>query len=77
MVIRIAFDMLAVLDFKQLTSVCALQVEERIATRAAARVAKDFAAADGVRQELAQLGIMLMDTPQGTTWRPGLPEGSE
>lgn len=51
-----------------------VQVEECIAARAAARAAKDFAAADAVRVELAGKGIMLMDTPQGTTWRPGLPD---
>jgi cysteinyl-tRNA synthetase len=51
-----------------------VQVAEHIAARAKAREAKDFAAADAVRQELAAKGIMLMDSPQGTTWRPGLPE---
>eukprot|EP00879_Flechtneria_rotunda_P011859 GHRR01012388.1.p1 GENE.GHRR01012388.1~~GHRR01012388.1.p1 ORF type:complete len:312 (+),score=111.78 GHRR01012388.1:250-1185(+) len=50
------------------------QVDERMAARAAARQAKDFAAADAVRLELAAKGIMLMDTAQGTTWRPGLPQ---
>ncbi len=47
-------------------------MEERIAARAEARAAKDFAAADAVRQELAAVGINIMDSPQGTTWRPGL-----
>jgi cysteinyl-tRNA synthetase len=51
-----------------------LQVEVRIAARAAARAAKDFAAADAVRVELSAKGIMLMDSPEGTTWRPGLPD---
>ncbi|WIA09089.1 hypothetical protein OEZ85_008502 [Tetradesmus obliquus] len=48
------------------------EVEERIAARAAARAAKDFAAADAVRVELSAKGIMLMDSPEGTSWRPGL-----
>ncbi len=56
-----------------LLCVC-VQVAQQIAARAAARQAKDFAAADAVRKRLAAQGIMLMDTPQGTTWRPGLPE---
>jgi hypothetical protein len=50
-----------------------MQVQEQIAARAAARAAKDFAAADGVRKQLEAVGVWLMDTPGGTTWRPGLP----
>jgi len=38
--------------------------------RAAARAAKDFGAADGIRIELERQGIVIMDTPGGTTWRP-------
>jgi len=53
-----------------------MQVEAHIAARTAARAAKDFAAADAVRQQLAAKGIMLMDTAQGTAWRPGSPEGT-
>lgn len=44
-------------------------VEERIAARTAARAAKDFAAADAVRNELKDRGVEIMDTPGGTTWR--------
>jgi cysteinyl-tRNA synthetase len=54
-----------------------VQVQEQIAARAAARAAKDFAAADGVRKQLEAVGVWLMDTPGGTTWRPGLPSGQE
>lgn len=43
-----------------------------IAERAAARAAKDFAAADAVRLRLAERGVLLMDTPGGTAWRPGV-----
>ncbi|GBF96304.1 cysteinyl-tRNA synthetase [Raphidocelis subcapitata] len=52
-------------------------VEARIAARAEARAAKDFAAADAVRQELAALGVYIMDGPQGTTWRPGVAAAQE
>ena len=38
--------------------------------RAEARKAKDFAMADQVREEMASKGVQIMDTPQGTTWRP-------
>ena len=41
-----------------------------IARRAEARMAKDFASADGVREEMAEKGIQIMDTPAGTVWRP-------
>jgi cysteinyl-tRNA synthetase len=44
-------------------------VEARIAARAAARGAKDFAAADAIRAELRERGIEIMDGPTGTTWR--------
>ncbi|MBI5546674.1 MAG: cysteine--tRNA ligase [Deltaproteobacteria bacterium] len=44
-------------------------VEQRIADRAAARKAKDFAAADRVRDELKALGVEIMDTASGTTWK--------
>jgi cysteinyl-tRNA synthetase len=39
-----------------------------IAQRAAAKAIKDFAAADRIRQELAEQGIVLKDSPAGTTW---------
>lgn len=43
-------------------------VEEMISKRAAAKAAKDFATADGVRDELLAKGITLRDGPEGTTW---------
>jgi cysteinyl-tRNA synthetase len=47
------------------------EVADAIAERAAARAAKDFDAADGVRLRLEERGVMIMDTPVGTTWKPG------
>ncbi len=46
-----------------------VKIEAAIAARAAARAAKDFAAADRARDELKQMGVELMDSASGTTWR--------
>jgi cysteinyl-tRNA synthetase len=39
-----------------------------IAERAAAKAGKDFARADGIRKQLLDEGIVLKDSPAGTTW---------
>jgi len=45
------------------------RIASLIAARNAARKTKNFAEADRIRQELLDAGILLEDTPQGTTWR--------
>jgi len=45
------------------------EIMQRIADRDAARKAKDYAASDTIREELTALGVSVMDTPQGTSWR--------
>jgi cysteinyl-tRNA synthetase len=44
-------------------------IQSQIDAREAARKRKDFAEADRIRNELLNLGIVLEDTPQVTTWR--------
>ncbi len=46
-------------------------IQTQIAARAAAKTAKNFAEADRIRQELAALGVVLKDSPTGTTWERG------
>ena len=39
--------------------------------RARAREARDWAASDTIRDRLAELGLSVVDTPDGATWRHG------
>ena len=45
------------------------EIEARIGERARQREAGDYAAADRIRKELGERGVILEDGPQGTTWR--------
>ena len=59
-------------DEKKIHAIDALriQVEEKISVREEARAKKDFAAADTIRKELAEQGVILEDRPDGTTrWK--------
>ena len=45
------------------------KIEALIKQRNDARSSKDWALADAARDQLNDLGIVLEDGPQGTTWR--------
>ncbi len=51
-------------DQSVLDGLVALALEQR----AAARERKDFVSADAIRDQIAALGVILEDTPQGTRW---------
>lgn len=44
------------------------EIQAKIQERLDARKAKDFARADAIRDELESKGVILKDSPQGTTW---------
>ena len=46
---------------------------ELLAARAQARAAKDFTASDRLRDELAAIGVTVVDTPDGQQWRVAAP----
>jgi cysteinyl-tRNA synthetase len=45
------------------------EIERRMAQRQEARRRRDFAASDRIRDELAALGVLVEDGPQGTRWK--------
>lgn len=47
------------------------EIERRIQEREKARQQKDFKQADAIRDELAEKGVILEDSPQGTSWKRG------
>ncbi|CAF2096419.1 cysteine--tRNA ligase, chloroplastic/mitochondrial isoform X1 [Brassica rapa] len=48
-------------------------VLQRVKERTEARKNKEYERSDEIRKELANVGIALMDSPEGTAWRPAIP----
>lgn len=46
---------------------------QKIEERTMARKNKEYEKSDAIRKDLAAVGIALMDSPDGTTWRPAIP----
>ena len=55
--------------FKGTTDAEDTEIEALIAKRAEAKKNKDWATADAIRNELKERGIVLEDSPAGTTWK--------
>lgn len=55
--------------FKGTTDAEDTEIEALIAKRAEAKKNKDWATADAIRNELKKRGIVLEDSPSGTTWK--------
>ena len=45
------------------------RIQALVDERSEAKKSRDFARADGIRQQLADEGILLEDTPQGVRWK--------
>ncbi len=44
-------------------------IDEKVAAREEARTNQDWERADAIRDELDEMGVEIMDSPEGTTWR--------
>ena len=53
------------------SDISAEEIEVLIAKRNQAKADKDYAGADGVREELKSMGVVLEDSREGTKWRRG------
>ncbi|KAL2939945.1 Cysteine--tRNA ligase chloroplastic/mitochondrial [Bienertia sinuspersici] len=49
------------------------EVKQKVEERDTARKNKEYEKSDAIRNELAAVGIALMDSPEGTAWRPVVP----
>jgi cysteinyl-tRNA synthetase len=47
----------------------AAAIDAKVAERSAARAAKDFSRADAIRDELAAMGVELLDAAAASSWK--------
>jgi len=69
--LRTMLRTLGVLDLDRVadtTDIDGALVDSKIRQRNAARTAKDWKTSDRIRDELAQMGVAIKDSPDGTTW---------
>ena len=45
------------------------EIDALVEKRTQARTDKDWAASDAIRDQLKEMGVILEDSTQGTTWR--------
>ncbi|MBQ1926669.1 MAG: cysteine--tRNA ligase, partial [Proteobacteria bacterium] len=45
------------------------EIEKLLAERAQARADKNWAVSDQIRDKLAEMGVQILDRPEGTTWQ--------
>jgi cysteinyl-tRNA synthetase len=59
----------AVLESSERSRLSPDEIQQAIDARLAARKARDFARADQIRKDLAEQGVILEDTKEGTRWK--------
>jgi cysteinyl-tRNA synthetase len=67
----LALDLVSLVGRSRPAPVLPPGAREKLDERASARAGKDFASSDRLRAELAELGVLVADTPDGQTWTPG------
>ena len=66
----LGLDLVRLVGQAPVTAALPAGAQELLDARAAARAAKDFAASDRLRDELAGRGVAVKDTPAGQEWSP-------
>jgi len=62
-------EVLGLFNVQSINSDFKSKIESLISVREEARVSKDWAKSDAIRDELKDLGVIIEDSPEGTKWR--------